>query len=133
MYKEMKRAVAVFLDSHELTSCYEWSVFARKVPTKQKCEEERHASPQNSDLQDVHSRQISDVILAVILNKLPYEYEFENPVKIFSAQVRAEVIHSCVRVPKNPASFVRALEKSSSRLFKLSPQIPTSSRVAFLV
>ena len=38
---------------------------------------------------------MSDVILVNILNKLPYEHEFENRVHIFSSQVLAEIIHSC--------------------------------------
>ena len=82
MYKEMKRAVAVFLNSTRVGRLLRMECFVRKVPTKQTCEEERHASPQNSDLQDVHSRQFSDAILDAMFNKLPYEYEFENPVKI---------------------------------------------------
>ena len=55
---------------------------SRKVPTNQNCLEERDASPQSSHLQNVHSWKISEVILSGLLNKLPYEQEFENPVNI---------------------------------------------------
>ena len=45
--KKMKRAVAVFQESHELSSCGEWAC-GETVPTNQTRLEERDASPQNS-------------------------------------------------------------------------------------
>ena len=83
---------------------------------------------------NVLSQLISDVILASLLNKLPYEHEFRESCQHFSAQVRAEIIHFCVGVllhvlffnlvhhfetspvtceAKNLASVVRAVEKWS--------------------
>ena len=106
--------------------------FVRKVPTKQNCFEDRNASPLNSNPQNMHSMQISDAILDAMFNKLPYEYEFENlvnisPLKCALKSFTLALVFCCTTFfsicciilktmhgtceSKNPASFVRALEK----------------------
>ena len=74
---------------------------------------------------------MSNVILTGLLNKLPHEHEFENPVNIspptselksftpvlaFCSMSFFNVVHHFGTCPvscesKNPASFVRALER----------------------
>ena len=130
-YKESKRAAAVFQESSRYVQWFQKGV-SRKVPTTQNCLEERDASPQSSHLQNVHSWQISDVILSGLLSKLPYEQEFENPVNIsppkcaltsftpvsaFCCFSFLNMLHNFEKTSpvtcesKNPASFVSALEK----------------------
>ena len=54
--------------------------------------------------QNVHTRQIADVILAHRLNKLPTSVSSRIR-QHFSAQVRAEIVHSCFDVPLHDLCF----------------------------
>ena len=132
--------------------------FVRKVPTNQKCLEERDASAQNSNLQNMHSRQISDAILDAMFNKLPYEYEFENlvnisPLKCALKSFTLVLVFCCmtffnsVHHFENNARYLRVEESRllctrfgemrqfdfASSCLSNSRPVPISSRVVFLV